>query len=240
MRTIFHSKWAETYHKAQRYATVYLFNSNYHDSTITTNDLVNDAYLYWLEKKNEDLFTKPFGQIARILKNIHRSSTQKYTWYWRGKTTNKSFSASLVTPERTEDQILSNWGFEFPTQDVESKDTISHMRAKLSDFDNKVLDYKVAGYQAKEIQELENTHGVKVTASLKKIKKVMKDTLLNPFNCSRVQVVKKLSRKAYEANKQDYSDYEFGEYAEHNEYYELLTSKTNPKEGILIKEQMRD
>lgn len=219
---------------------VYLYNSNYHDNTLATHDLINDAYLYWREKKNEDLFTKPFGQVARIIKNLHRNDSQKSKWYWRGETYNRSFSSSQVTPERTQDDILHQWGFQFPEQDIESSDTITQMRAKLKPIDNRILDYKVAGYKANEIEELENKSSTIVTKSLNRIKKVMKETLLNPFNCSRVKVTKKISRKVYEANKQEYINYEFGEYAEHNEYYELLTDKNNPKEGILIKEQMRD
>jgi hypothetical protein len=241
MKTTCRSDWKEKYQKARRYALKYLSSgSNYHDLTNDPDDLVHSAYLYWLDNKKADMFDLSSGQIARIMKNIHRQQTHRSRWYWRGQTYNRSFSASLVTAERTEDQILSNWGFEFPTTNVESNDTIAFLRSKLDKFDNKVLNYKLAGYQAKEIQEKENTHGVKVTKSLKKIKKVMKEVLLNPFNCSKVKVLKKMTRKNYEANKAEYADFEFGEYAEHNEYYELLTSKANPKEGILIKEQMRD
>lgn len=240
MKTNSRSDWRVNYQKAKRYALAYLSNSGKVDVVMANTDLVHTAYLYWLENKNEDLFTKPFGQIARIIKNIHGNHYQKSKWYWRGEISNRSFSSSKVTPERTQDDILHQWGFKFPEQDVESDDIITQMRARLRPIDNRILDYKVAGYKAKEIQKLEKTHNIKVTDSLKRIKKVMKDTLLNPFNCSRVKVIKKISRKTYEANKAEYVDYEFGEYAEHNEYYELLTDKNNPKEGILIKEQMRD
>lgn len=234
------SKWKERYILAERYARIYLFNSNYHDRTLSSIDLVHKAYLYWLDNKNEDLFTKSPHQVARILKNIHWNDSQKSKWYWRGETFNRSFSSSQITEERTHDDILHQWGFQFPEQNIESDDTITHMRAKLKPIDNRILDYKVAGYKAKEIEELENRSSTVVTRSLNRIKKVMKETLLNPFNCSKVKITKKISRKVYEANKQEYANYEFGEYAEHNEYYELLTDKNNPKEGILIKEQMRD
>lgn len=239
-KTISPSDWKQNYQKAKRYALTYLSNTGTVDTTMAHTDLVHNAYLYWFENKNENLFTKPFGQIARIIKNVQANHYQKSTWCWKGQTAHKSFSTSLVTEERTQDDILHQWGFEFPEQDVESEDIITQMRAKLRPIDNRILDYKVAGYKPKEIEELENRSSTIVTKSLNRIKKVMKETLLNPFNCSKVKVLKKISRKTYEANKAEYVDYEFGEYAEHNEYYELLTSKTNPKEGILIKEQMRD
>lgn len=253
-KTISRSDWKKNYQKAKRYARVYLFNTNEHDVTMDNTDLVHTAYLYWLETKNENLFTKPFGQIVRIIKNIQANHYQKSTWYWRGKRT-KRISVSSVVGVKVNindfngdnksfydyvDHVLHSWGFEFPEQNVESNDIITQMRAKLKPIDNRILDYRVAGYKPKEIEKLENRSSTIVTKSLNRIKKVMKDTLLNPFNCSKVKVLKKLSRKAYEANKAEYTDFEFGEYAEHNEYYELLTSKTNPKEGILIKEQMRD
>lgn len=240
MKTISHSDWKINYQNAKRYALTYISNSSVKDITITNNDLVHNAYLYWLENKNENLFTKPFSQIARIIKNVQANRYQKSIWQWKGQKAPRLFSTSLVTEERTQDDILHQWGFKFPEQEFESDDIITQMRARLRPIDNRILDYKVAGYKAKEIQKLEKTHNIKVTDSLKRIKKVMKETLLNPFNCSRVKVIKKISRKTYEANKDEYANYEFGEYAEHNEYYELLTDKNNPKEGILIKEQMRD
>ena len=238
MKTIYPSEWNGNYQKAHRYALVLLNNAQ--EIKLTSYDLVHTAYLYWLENKNEDLFTKPNRQVVSVIKNIYRNLSQGNKWYWRGQIAQKQFSSSVVNENRTEDQVLSAWNFPFTQQEVESNDTVAFLRSQLSDFDNKVLDYRIAGYQAKEIQEKEKTHNVKVTKSINNIKKAMKEVLLNPFNCSRVKVLKKISRKNYEANKAEYTDFEFGEYAEHNEYYELLTSKTNPKEGLLIKEQMRD
>lgn len=239
-KTTSRSDWKVNYQKAKRYALAYLSNSTRNDDVMAHTDLVHNAYLYWKEKKNEDLFTKPFGQIARIIKNVQANYYQKSLWYWRGEKSSRSFSSSLVTEERTHDDVMHYWGYQFPQQEFESDDTIAHMRAQLRPIDNRILDLRVAGYKAKEIEKIENRSSTIVTKSLNRVKKAMKDTLLNPFNCSKVKVLKKLSRKAYEANKAEYTDFEFGEYAEHNEYYELLTSKTNPKEGILIKEQMRD
>ena len=241
MKTISPSNWKDKYYTARRYALKYLSSfSDYHDLTYDPDDLVHTAYLYWLDNKKEDMFDLSSGQVARIMKNIHRNESQKKHWHWRGEKVNKSYSSSLVTEERTEDQVLSDWGFKFPEQDVEYLDTIAHARSKLTARDNRILDYRIAGYEYKDIERFEGVSSEIITRGVRRIKEVMKDNLLNPFNCSKVKVLKKMSRKNYEANKAEYTNFEFGEYAEHNEYYELLTSKDNPKEGILIKEQMRD
>lgn len=244
MTTTCHSEWKANYRTAWRYA-IKLFNSN-RDQSIVPRDLVHEAYIYWQERKNEDLFTKNKGQIFRVLKNIYFNRRQKSTFYSNGKFYPKVFSEDIVNGVPKEEQLsvrdslLFSWGMEFPKQQLESEEIVTKFRGMLSEFDNEVLTLKEAGYQNQEIEKIVNRTNPVITRSIKNIKKKMKEVLLNPFNCSKVKVLQKVSRKVYEANKGQFDGFEMGEYSEYNEYYVLMTSKENPKEGLLIKEQFRD
>lgn len=244
MTTISRSEWRHNYWRAVRYA-IKLFNSN-RDNSILPKDLVHEAYLYWKENKNEDLFLRSNSQILRIIKNLYYNHFQKSKWYKDGKFYPKAYSEDLVNGFPKEEQassseaLLSRWGMKFPEQTFEGEQLVEKLRESLSKFDNLVLSLKEEGYQNQEIEKIVGKTNPIITKSVKNIKKKMKDILLNPFNCSKVKVLQKVSRKAYEANKHDYTDFEMGEYSEYNEYYVLMTSKQNPKEGLLIKEQFRD
>lgn len=245
MITTYPSSWKRNYQISIRYA-MKLFLSN-RDQSVLPRDLVHDAYVYWLEQKNEDLFLKKQGEIAKIIKNLFFSRSSRQNWYFRGEIHPKSFSEDLISglPKENQSQaresLFYKWGGGFATQSFEGEDTVAHFKKHLNPFDIKVLSLKEEGYKNNEIEVLVNRSNPIVTGSIKKIKKKMKDLLLNPFNCSKVKVLQKISRKSYEANKAAYdADFEMGEYAEYNEYYVLLTSKKNPKEGLLIKEQVRD
>lgn len=227
-----------------RYAAK-LFNSN-RDLSIIPRDIVHDAYVYWKEHKNEDLFLMSNSQVIRVIKNLYFNRNQKSKWYTEGKFYPKAYSEDLINGFPKEEQassseaLLSRWGMKFPEQTFESEDLVDKFRDSLSEFENRVLSLKEEGYQNQEIEKIVGKSNPIVTKSLKNIKKKMKDTLLNPFNCSKVKVVNRVSRKTYESNKEEYAGFEMGEYSEHNEYYVLMTSKESPKEGLLIKEQLRD
>lgn len=244
MTTTCRSEWRANYYVATRYATK-LFNSN-RDNSILPKDLVHEAYLYWRERKGEDLFLRNKSQIARVLKNIYRNRSRKSSFYSDGKFYPKAFSEDIVNGFPKEEQLslrdslLLRWGMEFPKQELENEETVNNFRGMLSEFDNTVLTLKEEGYQNQEIEKILGKSNPIITRSIKTIKRKMKEVLLNPFNCSKVKILQKVSRKVYEANKNQFVDFEMGEYSEYNEYYVLLTSKTNPKEGILVKEQVRD
>lgn len=245
MTTTCPSEWRANYFAANRYA-IKLFNSN-RDNSVYPRDLVHEAYTYWQDKKGEDLFTKEKPQIFTVLKNLYYTRSQKSKWYSGGKFYPKVFSEDFVQgfPKDEQlsvrDSLLSRWGMEFPKQEVESEEIVEKFRESLSDFDNLVLSLKEEGYMNKEIEKIVNRTNPIITKSIKNIKRKMKEVLLNPFNCSKVKVIHRVNRKTYETNKSAYDkEFEVGEYAEHNEYYVLMTSRENPKEGLLIKEQLRD
>lgn len=217
---------------------------------MTHVDLLHDAYLYWYEQKNENLFDNPVGTIARIVKNVNGNKISKNTWYWRGEVNRKQFSHDIkANSSRDEysqpdtepgDSLLHSWGMEFPKSQYESQDLVDWIKKGLSEFDAKVLDLKVEGYNNREIEKIMGRSNPIITRSIKNIKNKMSGALLNPFNGSRVKVVKRVFRKTYDANPEHYSEYEKGEEFLENEYYTLLTSKSNPKEGLLIKEVLKD
>lgn len=218
------------------------------DRSMTHVDLLHDAYLLWYDSKNESLFDNPAGRIARIIKNVNGNKISKNTWYWRGDVNRKQFSHDIIAgSDRPEyetadpsDSLLHNWGMEFPKQQYESQDVVDWIKKGLNEFDAAVLDLKVEGYNNREIEKIMGRSNPIITRSIKNIKNKMSNALLNPFNGSRVKVVKRVFRKTYDANPDHYSDYEKGEEFLENEYYTLLTSKSNPKEGLLIKEIIKD
>lgn len=217
---------------------------------MTHVDLLHDAYLYWHDQKNENLFDNPVGTIARIVKNVNGNKISKNTWYWRGEVNRKQFSHDVLSNltkaahhhSDTEpgDSLLYHWGVEFPKSQYESQDFVDWIKKGLSEFDAKVLDLKVEGYNNREIEKIMGRSNPIITRSIKNIKNKMSGALLNPFNGSRVKVVKRVFRKTYDANPEHYIEYEKGEDFLENEYYTLLTSKSNPKEGLLIKEVIKD
>lgn len=213
---------------------------------MTHVDLLHDAYLNWYENKGENLFENPVGRIARVVKNINGNILSKKNWYWRGQVNRRQFSEEVVgvvntdNEKQTSDSLLGAWGMEFPKQQYESQDVVDNIRNSLTDFDARVLDLKLEGYKEHEIQKIMKRSNPIITRSIKNIKKKMSSELLNPFNGSRVKVVKRVLRKTYDSNPEHYADFEKGDEFLDNEYYTLLTSKTNPKEGLLIKEIPKD
>ena len=244
MTTTCHSEWKSNYASSVRYA-IKLFNSN-RDNSLLPKDLVHEAYVYWKERKNEDLFLRNKHQIARVLKNIYYNRFGKTNWYYHGEFYPKSYSQDVINGLPKEEQVLSmegllsRWGMRFPEQTFENEEIVKIFRESLSEFDNRILSLKEEGYKNQEIEQIVGKSNPIITRSIKTIKRKMKEILLNPFNCSNVKVLHRVSRKTYESNKQQFDDFEMGEYSEYNEYYVLMTSKTNPKEGLLIKEQIRD
>lgn len=242
------SDWKVNYSKAKRYCRKLLNDVNNGDRSMTHVDLLHDAYLLWYEQKNQNLFENPVGKIARVVKNINGTKLSKNTWFWRGQTNRRQFSEDIISKisvekddeRQTSESLLYSWGMEFPKQQYESQDFVDNIKKSLTEFDARVLDLKLEGYKEHEIQKIMGRSNPIITRSIKNIKKKMSGPLLNPFNASRVKVVKRVLRKTYDANPDHYEDFEKGDEYLENEYYTLLTSKTNPKEGLLIKEVLKD
>lgn len=241
------SDWKENYSKAKRYCSKLLNDVNNGDRSMTHVDLLHDAYLYWHDQKNENLFEHSAFRIARIIKNVNGNKISKVSWYWRGEISRKQFSSNVVSKvavehneESTSESLLSTWGMDFPKQQFESQEVVDWIKNGLSEFDRAVLDLKIEGYNNREIEKIMGRSNPIITRSVKNIKNKMSGALLNPFNGSRVKVVKRVFRKTYDANPEHYNEYEKGEEFLENEYYTLLTSKSNPKEGLLIKEVLKD
>lgn len=213
---------------------------------MTHVDLLHDAYLSWYENKGENLFENPVGRIARVVKNVNGNNLSKRNWNWRGQVNRRQFSEDVVGVTNTDNEIktseslLGAWGMEFPKQQYESQDVVDNIKKNLNEFDCAVMELKMEGYSNREIEKIMERSNPIITRSIKNIKKKMNAALLNPFNGSRVKVVKRVLRKTYDANPEHYEEYEKGDEFLENEYYTLLTSKTNPKEGLLIKEIPQD
>ena len=213
---------------------------------MTHVDLLHDAYLSWYENKGENLFENPVGRIARVVKNTNGNNMSKRNWNWRGQVNRRQFSEDVVGVTNTDNEIntseslLGAWGMEFPKQQYESQDVVDNIKKNLNEFDCAVMELKMEGYSNREIEKIMERSNPIITRSIKNIKKKMSNALLNPFNGSRVKVVKRVLRKTYNTNPEHYQEYEKGDEFLENEYYTLLTSKTNPKEGLLIKEIPHD
>lgn len=230
-------EWRKNYYKSIRYALKLL--NRYEHNQINAKDLVHDAYLKWKLEKNEDLFLKANGTVLKVIKHVHwhklvsarwsKDKIFKNRWYERESEEDKyPFPFAVSKGELTSRQSYIN------------EEWVDRFKETLNAFDRKVLDLKLQGYQCQEIEKkLKRTNPI-ITRSIKTIKQKMSNSLLNPFNGSRVKVVKRVKRNTYDANQKDYANFEKGDEFLENEYYTLLTSKTNPKEGLLIKEELRD
>lgn len=240
------SDWKVNYQRAKRYCNKLLYDSVAFDKTMTSADLVHDTYLKWHEAKNENVFNHPQGKIARIIKNVNSNRLSRSKWYWNGKVNYRTSSEDVATRsdfshfEDARNSVLHSWGFRFPTQEFEQQDIINHLIARLSPMEKQILELKTAGYQNQEIEKIVKRTNPVISRAIKRIKKHMTHLKLNPFNGSKVTVVKKISRKTYESNPEQYLEFEKGDQFMDNEYYTLLTSKNNPMEGLLIKENTKD
>lgn len=239
------SDWEKNYQTARRYCIKLLNESNPLDKTITNTDLVHDVYLKWFELKNENVFLNSPGRTARIIKFTNSNRLNRRKWMWNGKSThivtsdNAAGFKENTNFEEAKMEVLYNWGYTFPTQDFEERDAIEQLRARLSPMALKVLNLKLEGYRSGEIEKIVNRTNPVISKALLQIKKHMMHLKLNPFNGSKVKVVKRISRKTYDSNPELYDKYEKGDEFMDNEYYTLLTSKSNPKEGLLIKENSK-
>lgn len=233
-------EWMIKYDNYIRYALKLISNQeNIKNSRLSARDLVHDAYLLWKSEKKEDLFSRAPGTVCRVIKNVHWSKIQKNKWSKNGV-----FRTRTYVREGAEDKypfpLAVSKGELTSRQSYINEEWVDRFKETLNAFDRKVLDLKLEGYRAKEIEKkLKRTNPI-ITKSLKTIKQKMSNSLLNPFNGSRVKVVKRVKRNTYDANQKDYANFEKGDEFLENEYYTLLTSKTNPKEGLLIKEELRD
>lgn len=236
--TISLSEWKRNYATLLRYCSKI---TNYKSS----RDLLHEVYLYWLIHKEEDIFEKETKQAIRVIKNVYGNQIRSRKYMWRGKLyhrkfTNDSVHGDYENENSALESINFNLGGPYAEQRFENEDLVSKFLERLTEFDRKVLDLKVKGYKAYEIEKAMDRTNPIISASIKNIKQKMKTILLNPFNCSKVKVIKRVTRKTFDAHPENYADYEKGEYYEYNEYYTLLTSKSNPNEGLLIKEEAKD
>jgi len=195
------------YQKSIRYAT---------KLTDKPRDLVHEAYIKWYEKTGDNLFDRQPGEIARVLKNIFFNQERNKQWSFRRVTHPKVFiDAGELGGEDFYDET------EF-------------FISQLLPFDREVLRLKIEGFRNGEIGILLNRSSTTITKAIKNIKGKMH--IMNPFNGHSVKVVKRIKRKTYDENPKYKEEFEMGDKSDHNEYYTLMTSKTNPDEGLLIRE----
>lgn len=247
------------YQKAVRYATKLIKD---YSAPYNPRDLVHDSYIQWWKYQNTCLFEASEGAIMKTIKNFHFNNLNKQ-YYHKGSAKDlkegrgekiKKVNFIINTDGGSEDykdehyEDSSNRNFDKQFTPVEtktpetiliSKQNIQNLNDILCDFDRKVLDLKVKGYQNGEIEDILNTHNVKITKSIKNIKDTMYTK--SPFNGSRLKIIKKIKRKEFDANKEKYlSEFEMGEDSDFNDFYIQMTSKNNPEEGLLIKEKDSD
>lgn len=233
------------YQKAIRYATKLIRDYN---APYNPRDLVHDAYLEWWKYRETDLFTNPEGTIVRTIKNKHFNNLNQQYYQKDGEKHKKinilvSDGSDLPNIENVSEQSLGQEHIpeeeNTPETEIVTKENLKDLHSELCDFDKKVLNLKARGYGNGEIEKILDTHNLKIAQSVKNIKKVMHTK--SPFNGCKVDVVKRVRRTQFEKEREKYEkEWEMGDLSDFNEFYVLMTSKTNPNEGLLIKEKGSD
>jgi len=233
----------KNYQKAVRYASKLIRDYN---APYNPRDLVHDSFLSWSNYKNSNLFDQKEGTIMKTIKNKYFNILEKEETVIKGNVINKQY---IRLDDDSKNGNLSESSVEnekfIPRNELNpellliNKDIENNINSSFSEFDKKVLDLKLEGYQNKEIEKILDTHNVKITSSIKNIKKIMHTK--SPFAGSKLDIVKRIKRSEFEKNKEEYlKDWEMGEDSDYNESFVQMTSKTNPKEGLLIKEKNSD
>lgn len=149
----------KNYQQAIRYATK--MSDHYH-----SKDLVHDAFLRWYSKTGNDLFDQPLGLILRVVKNVQRSEYSSRGFMFNGVIYPKKY-IYLDSPDEQFKVLTEGTSPEYM---LLSKEIFEEVQKGLSEFDHKTFTNMVEGYLIKEMQEMQNTHNVAMTASVKRIK----------------------------------------------------------------------
>jgi hypothetical protein len=95
------------------------------------------------------------------------------------------------------------------------------------------------GREIKDKRTQRRKTGEKVKKTVQHLRKVMHTK--SPFVGSKLTIIKRVKRKDFERDKEEYlNHWEMGEESDFNESFVQMTSKTNPNEGLLIKEKDSD
>ncbi len=225
------SIWKRRYALCLKFASFYDSDHRY--------DIVHDAYIYYLDKENKDLF-----EIELVNENSYLYTIIKrafYRWYYKErKGPNYIYSSSELIQggnnplEYTIGEDLYNLFYNrlyFETKPSEN----THYRTEIGrNLPMEVFRLKVRGLTQSEIaKELEISKQL-VNQYSKKIKGMHTNS---PFNGCKVKVTKVIKRKTLEAHPELLEKFEMGDKSDYNEYYTLMTSKTDENEGLLIREE---
>lgn len=232
------------YQETVRYASNLMQN---YSASYSPRDLVHDSFIRYFKSTNNNLFDREPRYIQGVVKNNFYNEIEKGYYIKNGEKHKKQIltvddgsaheevkgehieTANIFTPEETKN----------PETILIEKDFIEKFSNKLCEYDKKVLDLKLEGKTSKEIIKTLKTSNDRLVKSVRKIKEEMHT--LSPFNGCKVVVVKRVKRKDFEAKKDEYlQDWEMGDKSDYNETFVLMTSKTNPMEGLLIKEKDSD
>lgn len=240
----------KNYQKAIRYATKLIKNYN---APYNPKDLVHDSFVQYHKYQNTSIFEAEEGTMIKTIKNLHLNNINKQYSHkgtaqdLKEKTGQKTKRVNILISDGSDnpftvgDKKKGDMPIENKTPEsiLISKENVKNLNDSLCEFDKKVLDLKSQGYKNREIEDILGTHNVKITKSIKNIKQQMHTK--SPFNGCKVTVVKKVKRSVFETEKEVYlKDWEMGENSDYNELYVLMTSKTSPMEGLLIKEKESD
>jgi len=214
-----------SYQKAIKYASKLIMNYN---ASYSPRDLVHDSYLIWHKGTGTGLFDKDERLVRRVIKNAYYNILDRgYLRRDGEKIKRQTLVISDGYSEEKEEGPITPYFIpredNTPEDFVVYEDILENLTNSLSEFDKKVLDLKLEGYTYVEIKDILKSSTIKITTA------------------SKVIVVKRVKRSTFEESKEEYlKDWEMGEDSDSNEFFVLMTSKTNPSEGLLIKEKGSD
>lgn len=207
-------------------------------------DVCHDAYVSYYNTTGLNLFEQPIA-LAKLVAKRKLYEYWKSTYFTKdgsqvGKREFLEFSAgedgfsahafNNITP----DLILEGKELEERIQKfIESLPEVESVFIKDKNILKKIVQLRVRGFTNKEVAEELNISKGLVTYYLKKVNL---ELMINPFNGNPTKVIKRITRETFDRNPKYKEEFEEGDGADYNEYYTLLTSKENPKEGLLIRE----
>ena len=215
-----------------------------YNASYSPRDLVHDSYLIWHKGTGTGLFDKDERLVRRVIKNAYYNILDRgYLRRDGEKIKRQTLVISDGYSEEKEEGPITPYFIpredNTPEDFVVYEDILENLTNSLSEFDKKVLDLKLEGYTYVEIKDILKSSTIKITTASKNIRNLMHTK--SPFNGCKVIVVKRVKRSTFEESKEEYlKDWEMGEDSDSNEFFVLMTSKTNPSEGLLIKEKGSD
>ena len=222
-----------TYTDACRYATVLARDND-------PKDLVHNAFLYHHNLTGGNIFDQPKGYVLRTI---------KHAWRRRYRATQYIRKGELITPEWVDPDNLT--GGLMPDEILMSGEFVENFHKKVNEYKQKTgrpmppnalpkfLKYLEEGYSISEISEMMDMQPArlhKYTAKLKTFAKQMSEVIPhNPFNASKVKVIKVVKKETYDKHPEKYEEftYDTDRGADINEWYLLLVNKEG--EGLLVR-----